>query len=73
MYYYQVQIHLYSHLAAEFCSGSLGSSDVCLRDMAAVEQLLLSLREHYGSSGEGREEVRSYILLVIKQFITTVT
>ena len=60
--------------------GPLGSSGVVLRDKAAVEQLLFSLREYYSLTGaeegaaerEKRVKVRSYILLVVKQFITTV-
>ena len=65
---------MYSHLAAEFCGGPLGTSGLVLRDMAGVEQLLLSLREHYSVVGEREkmEEVRSYVLLVVKKFITMV-
>ena len=49
-------------------------SGLVLRDMAGVEQLLLSLREHYSVMGEREkmEEVRSYVLLVVKKFITMV-
>ena len=73
----QVQVHLYTQLAAEFCVGSLGTSGLVLRDLAGVEQLLFSLREYYSVLG-GREretivEVRSYLLLIVKQFITTVS
>ena len=61
----------------------LGSSGLVPVDMAGVEQLLFSLREHYSTVGEERgeegrsrrakmEEVRSYLLLVIKQFVTKV-
>lgn len=73
----QVQIQLFSHLAAECCVGPLGTSGLVLRDMAGVEQLLFSLREHYSVVGEKEKgkvkEVRSYLLLVLKQFITTVS
>ena len=67
-------MHLYSHLAAEFCTGALGTSGLVLRDMVGVEQLLLSLREHYSVVGEKKkmEEIRSYVLLVVKKFITMV-
>ena len=67
---------MYTQLAAEFCVGPLGTSGLVLRDLAGVEQLLFSLREYYSILG-GREretmvEVRSYLLLIVKQFITTV-
>ena len=78
-----MQIQLYSHLAAEFCVGPLGTSGLMLRDVGGVEYLLFSLREYYSlvpaGEGEGEEgrkkmaEVRSYILLVVKQFVTAVS
>ena len=75
----QVQIQLYSRLAAEFCRGRLGSSSgVALREEVGVTHLLFSLREYYGVAGgnegerERREEVRSYILLLVRKFVSTV-
>ena len=76
-----MQIQLYSHLAAEFCVGPLGTSGLMLRDVGGVEHLLFSLREYYSlvpaaAGEEGRKkmaEVRSYILLVVKQFVTAVS
>ena len=71
-----MQVQLYSRLAAEFCGGSLGSSGVVLREAVGVAQLLFSLREYYGVAGgdEGgeRAEVRSYVLLMVRRFLSMV-
>ena len=82
IFFVQVQIQLYSRLAAEFCGGRLGSSSgVVLREEVGVAHLLFSLREYYGVAGgnegeegerEKREEVRSYILLLVRKFVSTV-
>ena len=83
----QVQIQLYSRLAAEFCGGGCQGSPlpgVVLREEVGVAHLLFSLREYYSVAGgneggdastgerEKREEVRSYILLLVRKFISMV-
>ena len=78
MYIIQVQVQFYSQLAAEFSVGSLGSSGLVLRERAGVRHLLGSLREHYSvaiseeGERERRAKVRSYVLLVVKTFVTMV-
>ena len=80
IYFLQVQIFLYSHLATEFSIKPLGGSGLLLRDIIAVPQLLFILKEHYSLvavEGEDhllttREQVRPYLLLIIKEFITKV-
>ena len=78
----QVQLQLYSQLAAEFCGGPLGSSGVILRDKVGVEKLLSALQEHYSVAGgndeergetDKKEKVRSYILLIIRKFVSMVS
>ena len=71
-------MHLYSGLAAEFCGGALGSSGVVLREVVGVAKLLFTLREHYGVAGGNeraevgdRVRVRSYVLLIVRRFVST--
>ena len=53
----------------------LGMSGLDLRECVGVSQLLFILREYYGLTGEGAEvhaEVRPYLLLIVKEFVTKV-
>ena len=75
----QVQTYLYSHLATEFSSRTLGKTGLALHELAGVGQLLFILKEHYSlvggarGDGEDRSKVRAYLLLIVKEFITKVT
>lgn len=73
----QVQTSLYSQLAAEFSTKPLGNTGVYLRELVGVAQLLFILREYYSLTGDAESvqkhsEVRPYLLLIIKQFVTKV-
>lgn len=75
--YSQVQTSLYSQLAAEFSTKPLGTTGVHLRELVGVAQLLFILREYYSLTGDAESvqkhsEVRPYLLLIIKQFVTKV-
>jgi len=71
----QVQSYLYSHLAIEFGNKPLGKSGLLLRDLLSVPQLLFALREHYNVTvcEEDKRNVRPYILLLVKEFVLTVS
>ena len=74
LYYFQIQIYLYSQLATEFCMQPLGGTGLDLRDIMTVSYLVHSLKEHYSlvDTNTGNEEIRQYVLLIIKQFTTRV-
>lgn len=75
----QVQTYLYSHLATEFSSRTLGRTGLVLHELVGVPQLLFILKEHYSLVGgpieeeENRSKVRAYLLLIIKEFVAKVT
>ena len=52
----------------------LGSTGLDLRDILTVSYLMHSLKEHYSlvDTNAGNEEIRQYILLIVKQFTTRV-
>ena len=75
----QVQAFLYSSLATEFSSKTLGLTGLALYELVGVPQLLFVLKEQYslvggeqGEGGEDRSKVRPYLLLIIKEFIAKV-
>ena len=73
----QVQTSLYSQLATELSTKPLGIKGVYLRELVGVAQLLFILREYYSLTGDAESilkhsEVRPYLLLIIKQFVTKV-
>ena len=71
----QVQAYLYSHIATELGTKPLGRSGLLLQDLVTVPHLLFTLREHYsvvGGAG-GRAQIRPYIILIIKEFVLTVS
>ena len=75
----QVQTYLYSHLATEFSTRTLGKTGLALHELVGVPQLLFILKEHYSlvdgerEDGQERSKVRAYLLLIIKEFIAKVS
>ena len=69
----QVQIHLYSQLATEFSMKPLGNTGLNLQELVGVPQLIFILQEYYSlTASEGHPEVRPYLLLIVKEFVTKV-
>lgn len=76
----QVQLLLYSQVAAEFSVHRLGNTTLDLRDVVGVGQLMFILKEYYSlasssssSSASSHADIRPYILLIAKQFIIRVS
>ena len=52
---------------------SLGSTQLDLREIATVSYLMYVLREHYSLvTNKDSQEIRPYLLLIVKQFTTRV-
>lgn len=80
----QVQVTLFSQVAAEFSTQRLGHTSLDLRAVVGVGQLMFILREHYShpsftfspssssSSSLLPSDIRPYILLIAKQFVIRV-
>lgn len=52
----------------------LGSTDLDLREIITVSYLMYVLKEHYSLvDGDSNIEIRQYILLIVKQFMTRVS
>ena len=69
----QVQIQLYSQVAAEFCLHKLGSTPLDLRTLIGVPFLMFVLKEHYSVTQKPHNStIRPYILLIVKQFVSRV-
>lgn len=55
----------------------LGTTSIDLRDVIGVSQLMFILKEYYGLASKEEKrangDIRPYILLMIKQFVTKVS
>ena len=73
----QVQLHLYSKIAAEFGIKPLGSTGLDLRVCVGVSRIVFILREYYSvavelTSAKKNSKIRPYLLLLAKEFATKV-
>lgn len=68
-------MQLYSRLATELGIEPIGTTGVYLRDLVDTDQLLFIIREYYNLEGEQskvHKQVRPYLLLIMKAYLTKV-
>lgn len=77
----QVQLFLYTHIALHYGMEPCGDSGWDLKEFITVQHLLYIIRKYYSYSEDDTDEshsnlcaeVRPYLILTIKQFITRVS
>jgi len=79
--YYQVQLFLYTHIALHYGMEQHSDSGWDLKEFITVQHLLYIIRKYYSYLEDDANEihnklcteVRPYLILTIKQFVTRVS
>lgn len=78
---YQVQLFLYTHIALHYGTEPYSNSGWDLKEFISVQHLLYIIRKYYSYLEDNADkdhndlcaEIRPYLILTIKQFVTRVS